>query len=207
MSSRQKRKIARTNGSKSAGSKTPEGLQKSAQNAVRHGLTSKTLVLSNESQAKFDELLAAFIKKFQPADEVELELVTDMVAARWRLRRVWLIQTATLDLQMDRMDPEIAAQFQVITEPTRLSLAFATLANEQKSLQLLLRYESTYNRAFERAQKALEKMQRTRVESMPTEELRNEPNPPSIGIENPSENPSKPQSEENGPNPDPEPTP
>ena len=207
MSSRQKRKIARTNGSKAAGAKTPEGLQKSAQNALRHGLTSKTLVLSNESQAKFDELLAAFIKKFQPADEVELELVTDMVAARWRLRRVWLIQTATLDLQMDRMEPEIAAQFQVITEPTRLSLAFTTLANEQKSLQLLLRYESTYNRAFERAQKALEKMQRTRVESMPTEELRNEPNPPSIGIENPSESPSKPQSEENGPNPGPESTP
>ena len=175
MSSRQKRRIARTNGAKSAGTKTPEGLQKSAQNSLRHGLAAKTLVLSNESQTKFDELMEAFIQKFQPADAVELDLVIEMVAARWRLRRVWIIQTAAIDLQMDRMEPEIAEQFQVITQPTRLSLAFTTLANQEKSLQLLLRYETTYSHAFDRAQKALEKMQKTRKESATTEELQNEP--------------------------------
>ena len=175
MSSRDKRRIARTNGAKSTGSKTPQGLQKSAQNALRHGLTAKSLVLSNESQTIFDELMEAFIRKFQPCDEVELELVTEMVAALWRLRRVWLIQTAAMDLQMDRMAPKIAEQFQVITHPTRLSLAFTTMANEEKSLQLLLRYETTYSRAFDRALKTLEKLQKTRTESTRTEELRNEP--------------------------------
>ena len=154
MSSRDRRRIARTNGSKSAGAKTPEGLQKSAQNSLRHGLAAKTLVLSNESQTKFDELMEAFIQKFQPADAVELDLITEMVAARWRLRRIWIIQTAAIDLQMDRMEPEIAEQFQVITQPTRLSLAFTTLANQEKSMQLLLRYETTYSRAFDRAHKA-----------------------------------------------------
>ncbi len=177
MSSRDKRRIARTNGAKSTGSKPPEGLQKSAQNALRHGLTAKSLVLGNESQTKFDELMEAFIRKFQPQDEVELELVTEMVAARWRLRRVWLIQTAAIDLQMDRMAPEIERQFKVITHPTQLSLAVTTMANEEKSLQLLLRYETTYSRAFGRALKTLEKLQKTRPESATTEELRNEPKP------------------------------
>ena len=178
MQSRDKRRIARTNGAKATGTKTPDGLRKSAQNSIRHGLTAETLVLSNESQNKFDELMEAFIRKFQPKDQVELELVTEMVAARWRLRRVWLIQTAALDLQMDRMVPEIAEQFEIISQPTRLSLAFTTLANQEKSLQLLLRYETTYSRAFDRALKTLDKIQNSHTQSIRTEELRNEPKTP-----------------------------
>ncbi len=218
MSSRDKRRIARTDGAKSTGPKTPKGLQKSAQNALRHGLTAKSLVLGNESQTKFDELMEAFIRKFQPKDDVELELVTEMVAARWRLRRVWLIQTAAIDLQMDRMAPEIAQQFKVITHPTRLSLAFTTMANDEKSLQLLLRYETTYSRAFDRALKTLEKLQKTRPESATTEELRNEPKTqapieppaPSPDSENhktsPGQHPTPEQKATNDPNPDPAPT-
>ena len=173
MSSRQKRKIARTNGSKSAGKKSPEGLQKSSQNALRHGLTAKTLVLSNESQAQFDELLDSFIRKFQPQDAVELELVTEMVAARWRLRRIWLIQTTTLEYQMDKMEDELSGKFTLLTEPTRLSLAFTTLANQEKSLQLLLRYESAYRRMYNQAQRDLLKLR----ESETSKKIPNEPKP------------------------------
>ena len=173
MSSRQKRKIARTNGAKSAGAKSPEGLHKSSQNALRHGLTAKTLVLSNESQSKFDELLDSFIQKFLPQDEVELELVTEMVAARWRLRRIWLIQTATLEYQMDKMEEELSGKFTLLTESTRLSLAFTTLANQEKSLQLLLRYESAYRRMYNQAQRDLLNLR----ESMLSKEIPNEPEP------------------------------
>lgn len=123
MQSRDKRRIA--------GTKSPEGLHNFPQNALRHGLTAKTLVLFNESQTKFDELMEAFIRQFKPTDEVELELVTEIVAARWRLRCIWLIQTAAIDLQMDRMAPEIVGQFQVIAHPKRLSLAFTSKANHQ----------------------------------------------------------------------------
>ena len=178
MSSRDKRRIARTNGAKSTGPKTLEGLQKSAQNALRHGLTAKSLVLANESQTIFDALMEAFIRKFQPHDPVELEIVTEMVAARWRLRRVWLMQTAAIDLQMDRMAPEIEKQFKVITHPTRLSLAFTTMANQDQSLQLHLPYDTTYSRAFDLALKTLNKMQISRTKSTRFEKLRNEPDPP-----------------------------
>ena len=183
MSSRDKRRITRTNGAKSTGTKSPEGLHNSSQNSLRHGLTAKTLVLSNESQTKFDELMEAFIRKFQPTDEVELEveLLTEMAAARWRLRRIWLIQTAAIDLQMDHMAPEIAEQFQVISHPTRLSLAFTTMANQDQSLQLHLPYETTYSRAFDHALKTLDKMQISRTKSIRFEELRNDPDPPGSG--------------------------
>ena len=87
MAMRKRKKIARA--------KTPEGIQKSAMNAVRHGLTGKTLVLCNESQAQFDALTQRYIRKFQPQDEVDMELIDDLVAARWRLQRVRLMQAAT----------------------------------------------------------------------------------------------------------------
>jgi hypothetical protein len=173
MSSRQKRKIARVNGAKAAGTKSPEGLQKSSQNALRHGLTAKTLVLSNESQEKFDELLEGYIAKFKPRDPVEHDLVTETVAARWRLQRIWLIQTAALDFQMDSMEAEIDQKFASLIEPMRLSLAFTTMANEQRSLQLLLRYESTYRRMYNQAQRDLLRLRASETYN----EIPNEPKP------------------------------
>jgi hypothetical protein len=176
MSSRNKlkNKLARRNGALAAGAKTPEGLQRSAMNALRHGLTAKSLVLSNESQAKFDELLQSFIEEFNPQGTVELGLVTDMAAARWRLQRIWIIQTNAIDFQMDIMEAEVDQKYPGLTQPARLALAFTTMANEQHSLQLLLRYESNYRRAYSQAQRDLLKFR----ESMKSEELPNEPQAP-----------------------------
>jgi hypothetical protein len=155
MSSKQKRKIARHNGAQAAGSKTPEGIQKSSMNAMRHGLTAKALVLTNESLDQFTALHKTYLEKFQPQDGVETDLIDQMVAAQWRLRRIWSMQTAALDLKMDQQEAEITEEFTSIDQPTRATVAFTTLANEEKSLELLLRYEVTYTRMYDRAQKAL----------------------------------------------------
>jgi hypothetical protein len=170
MAQRKRKKIARENGAKAAGTKTPEGIQKSAMNAVRHGLTGKTLVLCNESQAQFDALTQRYIRKFQPQDEVDMELIDDLVAARWRLQRVRLMQAAALDLEMDRQADEIEASFVNIDEPTRATLALTKLANTEKTLQLLHRYETTYTRQYHRTLKLLESRQKI--------ELRNDPKIP-----------------------------
>ena len=65
MSSRQTRKQARQNGAKAAGTKSPAGIQQSSKNSLKHGLTSNMIVLSNESQAKFDELHQTYIETFR----------------------------------------------------------------------------------------------------------------------------------------------
>jgi hypothetical protein len=169
MSSKQKRKIARQNGAQAAGSKSPEGIQKSSMNAMRHGLTAKALVLTNESLDQFTQLHKTYLEKFQPQDAVETDLIDQMVAAQWRLRRIWSMQTAALDLKMDQQEAEIAEKFTSIDQPTRATVAFTTLANEEKSLELLLRYEITYTRMYDRAQKALLRLR--------NENLRNDPKP------------------------------
>jgi hypothetical protein len=180
MSSRPLRKIARQNGAQAAGTKTPEGIQKSSMNAQRHGLTGKALVLTNESQAQYDALEADYVARFQPADGVEMDLIDDMVTSRWRLRRIWIMQTAAFDLKMDQMEAEIAEKFTTIDQPTRTVVAFSNMANNEKSLQLLLRYETTYNRMYNRALKLLQELQNSRVqptESATSEKLRNDPKP------------------------------
>ncbi len=180
MSSRQLRKQARRNGALAAGTKSPEGIKQSSMNALSHGLTAKAHVLTNESQAAFDKLRLEYVNRFRPQDGVEMDLVDDMVGARWRLRRIAIMQTAAFDLQMDKDDVEVTKCFKQIDQPTRLVLALGKLSNEEKSLQLLMRYETTYNRMYDRAMKALERLQKGRPEaeeSETSEDLRNDPPP------------------------------
>ncbi len=132
MSSRNKRKIARKNGAQAAGTKSPEGIKKSSMNALRHGLTGKALVLTNESESQFNALMQSYIDRFQPEDDVEMDLIDQIVAAQWRLRRIWCMQTAALDLKMDHQEEEIAKTFNHIDQATRTTVAFTAMANEER---------------------------------------------------------------------------
>jgi len=171
MSSRQLRKQARLNGAKAAGSKTPAGIQKSSANSLKHGLTSKAIVLATESQQQFDDLHLVYVQEFQPEGGVEMDLVDQMVAAQWRLRRIWRMQTTALDLKMDQQEEWLAKTYDQISGTERTTIAFKSLADDGKSLELLLRYETACSRAYQRAMNSLFKLRK--------EKLRNDPEPPS----------------------------
>ena len=181
MSSRQSRKQARRNGAKAAGTKSPAGIHQSSKNALKHGLTSSMIVLTNESRAQFDGLHETYTETFQPANGVEMDLIDQMVASQWRLRRIWIMQTASLDLKMDQQDAEIAKNFNKIDQATRVTVAFTALANDEKSLDLLLRYETTYTRLYQRAMNTLIRLRRENhreenlTEPTTSKKLRNAP--------------------------------
>jgi hypothetical protein len=61
-----KRDAARANGAKSHGPVTEHGKAKSALNAVTHGLSSNSLVLTTESRPKLDALLQAYRDAYEP---------------------------------------------------------------------------------------------------------------------------------------------
>ena len=95
-----KAESSRRNGAKSGGPTTPEGKAKSALNSVTFGITAKTLILQNEDPNQFLEMMNSYVEYLEPSNQVEIDLVSDMVAARWRLRRIWRYETAMLDIEM-----------------------------------------------------------------------------------------------------------
>src|ERR1700730_3351897 len=105
---------ARINGAKSRGPKTPEGKAASSMNALRHGLTAKAILLTNENPEAYTRLADAYYEKFQPADDVECDLVDEMVIAKWRQRRDWSNEAALFDLEMDHQTKKVDAHYEKI---------------------------------------------------------------------------------------------
>ena len=178
MSSLRKVLSARANGAKSHGPITPEGIRRSSLNALRHGLTAKTIVLTNESPDRFDQLLASYVDALQPADELEMDLVEEMAAAKWRQLRLWGIETSSLDLRMDHQQAEVAQKYESADEGVRLAIAFTSLTDYSSTLQHMNRYESRLSHTWHRAFINLVALQAARETEAPQNaNLQNDPNP------------------------------
>ncbi len=161
MSSELKSQTARTNGAKSRGPITPEGKARSSANSRRHGLTASVLI-DGESDEHFQLLLADFMAQFQPQSAVETDLVEVMAIARWRLRRLLSIETNLFELEMVSRRKQINADFKGLDQQGRLAFVFQKLSDTGNSLALLIRYEGSLNRSYDKALKQLVQLQSTR---------------------------------------------
>ena len=166
---------ARINGTKSNGPITAEGKAISSQNSLKHGLSSSRVVLPHESQEAYDRLEASFTNRFKPADEIEVELVQEMAAARWRLRRIQSMETAlfkkAIQQQQEILGPDAS--------PEEINdVAYAEVA-ESKSYRMLVRHAAQLRRTFEKAWKELELLQQYRHDEE-NDELQNEPSSRSL---------------------------
>ena len=164
---------SRINGAKSRGPKTEAGKRKSSMNACKHGLTSALIVHHNESDEQFQLLLTAFTEKFQPSDAIERELVFEAAVARFQLRRVWAMETAAMDREMDMQRDWVDEKHEDCDEETRTAIAYSRLGNQSKVLGLLSRYHSRVRRDFEKAIRDLEHIRASKTLTQP--KLPNEP--------------------------------
>jgi hypothetical protein len=151
---------SRANGAKSRGPATPEGKLASSRNATTHGMLSGTIVLEGESKDRFQSLLAALHEELQPQTPIETSLVENMAVARWRQMRVWGMEKAGMEHEMRRQAE--ASQSKEDTA-TRSALAFRTLSDDSRSLELINRYESRYDRQYLRAHRRLLEMRDRRT--------------------------------------------
>jgi hypothetical protein len=139
MSSQRKILSSRANGAKNRGAKTPEAQRRSAANNLKHGLLAQTPVLEDENLQAFTDLLRAHQRKLHPKDKIERDLVENLAACRWRLRSLWAIERSTLQLEMDKHDPDPQYPYALLLlnrYETRFSRQFA------KSLALLLKIQA-----------------------------------------------------------------
>ena len=178
MTSDLKSATSRANGAKSHGPITPEGKEKSSRNSLVHGFTSKnTMVLECENKDEFQEMLGYYADTYRPGSPVEEDLVHEMVACRWRMERLRMIETALLDSEMDRDPPEAEAT----DDPGyQMAFAFRRLVDGSRAISLASRYESRLHRIHERSHHTLRELQQTRKEQVtqPASPAPVQPEPP-----------------------------
>ena len=163
MPSLAKSQSARANGAKSRGPATEAGKQRSSQNAIRHGLTAQTLVLPCEDPADYQRLLDSYLDYFHPSSPVELDLVQEMVAAKWRLNRTALIETQLLADSIAFVD-ERHEEFSDDDEPPLTPAQALAKGFDRMSAtsSFLYRIQSRLERAYSRALRTLLQLQKLR---------------------------------------------
>ena len=158
---------SRANGSKSRGPVTEEGKLASSRNSLKHGILSQIVLLPGEDVESFEADAVDLFEEHLPVGPTEEELVEMMTVSRWRRMRVWNLEKACLTGQMEK-------EYHEAPEPkpdggTVTALAFRALADNTRTLDLVNRYESRYDRQYFRAHRRLLEVQDRR--------MRNEPKP------------------------------
>jgi hypothetical protein len=132
-------------------------------------------------------MLADYAEAYQPGCPVEEDLVDEMVACRWRILRIRMMETALMDSEMER---EVSASETSSDPGYRMAFAFRRLVDESRAISLISRYESRLHRIHERSHHTLRELQQTRKEQM-TEPVvapapvQPEPPPPAAGVPDP----------------------
>jgi hypothetical protein len=140
----------RRNSSKSTGPRTPEGKQRVRLNATRHGLCSGVALMDEESElaSEFALLLEDLREEHQPNGPTEDILVFKMAESFFFANRAAVFLAERLTFNKDD--------------------------NDAKQVALMLRYHSTYDRAFGRHLNDLRKLQKERRNELQSEEHQNE---------------------------------
>jgi hypothetical protein len=94
----------RANALKSTGPRTPEGKARSAQNAIKHGLSAERVVLATEDQEAYQSLLDNLKAEHNPKTQTQEQLVADLAWSFWKLERAVQKQTQTLNADPDDID-------------------------------------------------------------------------------------------------------
>jgi hypothetical protein len=187
MTSELKSATSRANGAKSHGPITAEGKEKSSLNALDHGFTSKkTIVLKCENEGEFRVMLGDYDAAYKPGSPVEKDLVDQMVACRWRMQRLRMIETALMDSEMERELPEA----ETTEDPGyQMAFAFRRLVDGSRAISLASRYESRLHRIHERSHHTLRELQQTRIEQIaePVSAAPVQPEPPPPSAELPGQ--------------------
>ena len=78
----------------SSGPRTEEGKMKSSLNAVKTGLTGRTVLLPSDDVAEYERHLAAYAEEFAPVGLLETNLMESIAGTDWRLRRIPGLESA-----------------------------------------------------------------------------------------------------------------
>ena len=138
----------KTNAQKSTGPITAAGKAKASQNAIKHGLLSRDLLINDENQKDLELFRQMIYKTLCPLGAVEELLVEKIINATWRLRRLTTVESEFFSGDSSSFKKRINQVF---------------YGNSGNCLNILSRYESTLERSFYRAVHELQRVQAMRL--------------------------------------------
>ena len=131
------------NAQSSTGPRTDAGKAASSQNALKHGLTAKSILLPEEDEAAYRKMCEGMFEKFAPGDVPEQELVQLLCDTQWRLQRCGRIEAAILSGEvldfkaldiMSRHEARLKKQYSTTLKEAQ-DLINASLRHEQAQMK------------------------------------------------------------------------
>ncbi len=131
-----------------------------SQNAAKHGLTAKHVVMQHEEEADYQELRASIVMEYRPHTPQEHRFADQIAQNYWRLLRCRRVETAMFENRLAtlknrlHLDPN-----QPIDNDEGISIC---MSNAPRDFDTNRRYETTIERAWYRAIRELKASQKER---------------------------------------------
>ncbi len=154
----QRAQINRANALHSTGPITHEGRAISSLNAVKTGLTGRTVLLHSDDAPVYQNHLAAYAKEYQPTGLRENELVQSLADTQWRLQRIPGLEMAIF--AQGRADNQDYVDQHPATGASLIELG--TFLKYEKQLKNLQLQESRLQRRYEKEMAELRSLQKER---------------------------------------------
>ncbi len=139
---------------RSTGPRTAAGKQRSSQNALTHGLTSRSPVLTTEDPGAYQLHCRQFFDEYQPATPTESQLTQELADTAWRLNRIPHLEAAALDRAANPPSEQAAIDFDIVDAHRALAtlgLHYQRLSRQfQKTVDHLREIQSERRREQER---------------------------------------------------------
>ena len=98
----------RANAQHSTGPSSPEGKLKSSHNAVKTGLTGRTILLPSDDVGAYENFVEILKLKYQPYDAYEKHLCQSIADTEWRLLRIPTLESGYYALGRHELAGECA---------------------------------------------------------------------------------------------------
>jgi hypothetical protein len=153
------------------GPRTPEGKHRSSQNALRHGLSGRIVVLPTEDMNIYLKFTKDFIDSLRPASPMEQELAQNIADGYWRLKRVRTTEESLFSLGYSEGQSEFEAEHEDLHAAVT---AGKTFRDHSKAFVNLSIYEQRIQRGIEKNTRLLRELQ--------AERKANEPEPAPVAV-------------------------
>src|ERR1700742_2689469 len=143
----------------STGPRTDEGKQRSALNALRHGLTGRTVVMPYEDMDQYHIFCRRLFQTLAPETALEEQYAQTFCDTQWRLNRARSLEDAMLSLGHSEEAGEIQTEHAQVHAVLTAARVFR---DDNKSFLNLSLYEQRLQRTLEKSLRELKALQAER---------------------------------------------